>query len=381
MQPSNDDRGRRDEYDLAVVGGGLVGACIAWGVARAGQRVVVLDESDLAIRASRGNFALVWVQSKGLGLPAYSRWTLESSDCWPELAAALLSETGLDVCFDRPGGFHPCLSRDEFERRAAMLERFHAQPGVAGYRTEMLLRDALLRYMPEIGPEVYGASYCEFDGHVNSLRLFRALHTALERRGVAYRAGAVVSSIAAEAGGFRIESPRATVRAARIVLAAGNANATLAPMVGLTAPMKPERGQIIVTERVRPFLKYPLSTVRQTDEGSVMIGDSREEGTDPADMNRPINTVMAARAVKIFPMLARLNIVRTWRAIRVMPADGFPIYDESAAHPGAFVTTCHSGVTLAAAHALRLAPMIAAGRLDADRVGAFSTRRFHVQAN
>jgi glycine/D-amino acid oxidase-like deaminating enzyme len=165
------------------------------------------------------------------------------------------------------------------------------------------------------------------------------------------------------------------------VLAAGNANATLAPMVGLHAPMKPERGQIVVTERVRPFLRHPLSTIRQTDEGSVMIGDSREEGIDPAAMNMPINTVMAHRAVRIFPLLAQVNIVRTWRAIRVMPADGFPIYEESDTHPGAFLTTCHSGVTLAAAHALLLAPMIAKGQLDAQQLAPFSARRFHVQAH
>ena len=61
----------RSDYDVAVVGGGLVGSSVAFGLARQGQRVVVLDEGDVAFRASRGNFALVWVQSKGLGMPAY----------------------------------------------------------------------------------------------------------------------------------------------------------------------------------------------------------------------------------------------------------------------------------------------------------------------
>ena len=48
-------------YDVAVVGGGLVGVATAWGLAREGCRVLVLDEGDRAVRASRGNFALVWV--------------------------------------------------------------------------------------------------------------------------------------------------------------------------------------------------------------------------------------------------------------------------------------------------------------------------------
>jgi glycine/D-amino acid oxidase-like deaminating enzyme len=88
---------------------------------------------------------------------------------------------------------------------------------------------------------------------------------------------------------------------------------------------------------------------------------------------------MASRAMRMFPVLGRLNVVRTWAGVRVMTADGFPIYDQSEACPGAFVACCHSGVTLAATHALTLAPMIAAGRLDANQVGAFSARRFHVQ--
>ena len=51
----------REETEIAVIGGGLVGAAIAWGLARAGKAVTILDEGDDAFRASRGNFALVWV--------------------------------------------------------------------------------------------------------------------------------------------------------------------------------------------------------------------------------------------------------------------------------------------------------------------------------
>ena len=80
------------------------------------------------------------------------------------------------------------------------------------------------------------------------------------------------------------------------MLAAGNANMKLAPMVGLYAPMAPERGQIVVTERVQPFLNHPVVTVRQTDEGTVMIGDSKEESTSPAGITTPISSMMARRA-------------------------------------------------------------------------------------
>jgi len=372
-----------DDYDVAVVGGGLVGVATAWGLAREGCRVVVLDEGDRAVRASRGNFALVWVQSKGLGLAAYAGWTIRSSNAWGGFSDLLRQETGLDVCFQRPGGFHLCLSDRELEARANVLKRLHNQPGIVGYETQILDHDQVKKMLPDIGPEVVGGSFCPLDGHVNSLRLFRTLHTAINARGVTYLPSHRVENITKEGGEFRLTTGRGEIRAAKVALAAGNANMRLAPMVGLEAPMRPERGQIVVTERLRPFMNHPVVTLRQTDEGTVMIGDSKEESVDPAGLTIGVSATEAERAMRLFPLLANVNVVRTWSAIRVMTQDGFPIYDESETHPGAFTVCCHSGVTLAANHALLVAPMIARGALDKSLVAPFSAHRFkggfHVQ--
>jgi glycine/D-amino acid oxidase-like deaminating enzyme len=366
------------DYDIAVVGGGLVGSAVAYGLARGGQRVVVLDEGDTAVRASRANFALVWVQSKGLGLPEYAGWTIGSSDAWKGFAASLREETGVDVAFERPGGFHLALSPAELETRAANLKRLHNQPGIVSYATEILDRTRVERMLDGLGPDVVGGSFCPLDGHCNSLKLHRALHMALARHSARYLPGRRVEQIAHARGEFRLSTAEGEIAAGKVVIAAGNASRELAPMVGLSAPMRPNRGQIIVTERARSFMRHPVVTIRQTDEGTVMIGDSQLEGTSPDEVAMPVNAVMAARAVRMFPLLGRLNVVRMWSGIRVMTEDGFPIYDQSTTHPDAFLVTCHSGVTLAAAHATKLAPMIAAGRLDRDAVGAFSARRFDV---
>jgi glycine/D-amino acid oxidase-like deaminating enzyme len=368
------------EADVAVIGGGLVGAAIAWGLACAGARVVVLDEGDVAFRASRGNFALVWVQGKGLGLPEYAAWTKGSSDAWADLARMLREQTGLDVAFRRPGGFHLCLSEREAENRAHMLARLHNQPAMVRYDYEMLDAARVKAMLPQVGPEVAGASYCPLDGHVNSLRLLRALHAGMQQLGATYLADHVVEKIEPRDGAFRLTTRHGEVRAGKVVLAAGNGNARLGPMVGLDVPVRPQRGHIIVTEKVAPFLDYPIVTVRQTDEGGVMIGDSVEEAGFDVTVGAGVVSAMAERAVRMFPRLARLNVVRTWAALRVMTPDGFPIYQQSVSSPGAFVVTCHSGVTLAANHALVLAPLIAAGGLPAQQFDVFSARRFDVPA-
>ena len=368
----------RTDFDVAVIGGGLVGSALSFGLARGGQRVALLDEGDTAVRASRANFALVWVQSKGLGLPEYAGWTIRSSNAWGEFAALLQSETGLDVGFERPGGFHLALSEAELERRALQLKRLHNQPGIVTYETEIVDRKRLELSLSGLGGDVVGGSFCPLDGHCNSLRLHRALHTAIFNRGVRYLANHKVEDIVYNAGEFVLRTAQRELRAAKIVIAAGNASMQLAPLVGLMAPMKPNRGQIIVTERVQPFLRHPIVTLRQTDEGTIMIGDSQLDGIDPDEVTMPVISVMAARAIRMFPILARLNVVRTWSGIRVMTHDGFPIYDQSETCPGAFLVCCHSGVTLAANHAFALASMISKGRLEADSVGAFSARRFDV---
>ena len=190
-------------YDVAVVGGGLVGAAIAYGIAKAGRRVVLLDEGDMAVRASRGNFALVWVQTKGLGLPDYARWTVHSSNSWAAFATELGSETGIDLHFERPGGFHLCLSEQELEARRQIITRFHNQRGGTDYRIDLLERAEIAKMLPDIGPDVVGGSFCPLDGHVNSLKLFRALHLALSRLGVTYLPSHPVTSIA---------RPRRTIR-------------------------------------------------------------------------------------------------------------------------------------------------------------------------
>jgi len=87
--PHDDCTSMPHTYDLIVIGGGLVGGAIAWGAASAGATTALIDEGDIAFRAARSNFGLVWVQSKGAGMPPYAHWTRRSADLWPAVAAAL----------------------------------------------------------------------------------------------------------------------------------------------------------------------------------------------------------------------------------------------------------------------------------------------------
>ncbi|WP_027351172.1 NAD(P)/FAD-dependent oxidoreductase [Halotalea alkalilenta] len=362
-------------HDIAVIGGGLVGAAIAFGLTRQGLGVAVFDEGDIAYRASRGNFGLVWVQGKGLNHPNYIEWSLRSSERWSSLAAELHALTDIDVELRQPGGVYICADQQEFEQRRALLERLRTQSG-GRFEFKMLDHQALAERVPAIGPEVAGASWSDHDGHANPLYLLRALHLGLGRQGGRYLSGAKVVRVSRDGDGYRIErADGETHHAARVVLAAGLGNVQLAPQLGLHAPLKPNRGEVIITERVAPLLDIPTHNLRQTGDGTLQLGDSHEDAGFDDGTRVEVLKAIVRRNLRLFPRLASVRMVRAWGALRVMPPDGLPIYQASRSHPGAFIACCHSGVTLAAMHAGPLADWIAGGPVP-DQIASMSAERF-----
>ena len=123
------------------------------------------------------------------------------------------------------------------------------------------------------------------------------------------------------------------------------------------------------------MMNRPSAIIRQVDEGGIQIGDSKEEVGLDDSTTLDTTAAIAARAVAVMPGLARAQLVRSWGALRVMSPDGLPIYQKSTTMPGASLVTCHSGITLAAAHA-RLLPAWLDGAEDAPDLERFGEQRF-----
>jgi glycine/D-amino acid oxidase-like deaminating enzyme len=184
-----------------------------------------------------------------------------------------------------------------------------------------------------------------------------------------------VRKIEKDGDGFSVSGKAGTFRGGKVVIAAGLANKWLAEMVGLTIPVEPNRGHILITERMQPVIPTLLVNARQTADGTINFGNSKEDAGYSTRINPAKLGEIARSIIRCFPILKDARIVRTWSALRVMSPDGFPIYRESETMPGAFSISCHSGVTLAAAHAMELAPVILRGGFNA-RFAAFSPERF-----
>ncbi len=208
------------------------------------------------MRASRANFALIWVQGKGVGAPHYARWTMQSARLWPTFAEELRDVTGLDVALKQTGAFTfaspsvslKCLPKTLRQSRAnlAMTPR-NTSCSTIGKRPECCRHSG----------DVIGSIYSPMDGDVNSLRLFRALHIGMIKLGAGYQPHCEVSSITPRGGGFLLSGLWGEVFTERVILAAGNGNAELAESVGLKAPVLRSKGQILVTEKCAPFFPTP----------------------------------------------------------------------------------------------------------------------------
>jgi glycine/D-amino acid oxidase-like deaminating enzyme len=365
--------------DVVVIGGGTVGASIAYGLAGGAGSVLLLDGEDRDYRAASANFGLVWQHGKGMGMPAYQRLTRDSVDAWSSFTAELSDVTQIDLQFEHDGGLAICASEAEFVERRATLERLQRQLGNDKPDWEMLGRDDLAQLLPQVrlGQEVVGASYGYRDGHVNPLRLLKALHLGIVRRGGQLRGGCKVQTLSADGDGYCIDTGSERFSATRVVIAAGLGAKALGAQVDLHMPIRPQRGQLLVTERLQPFLPLPTLNIRQTREGTVMIGATHEEAGFDASTTAAAGAALSADAIRRIPALSEAKLVRQWAGLRIMTPDGYPIYAQSQTHPGVFVAQCHSGVTLAATHATVLAEAVTAGRLPSS-LDVFHQRRFDV---
>ncbi len=132
-----------------------------------------------------------------------------------------------------------------------------------------------------------------------------------------------------------------------VVVTAGIDMAEIGRMMGLTIPVVPSRGQVITTERTRPILNRPVGSLRQTADGTIIIGVTYQFVGPDKRVTYDDMTRNAQRALRLFPPLRNLNVVRLWAGLRPFTVDGLPILGPVGSLKGVLLATGHSGITLA----------------------------------
>jgi glycine/D-amino acid oxidase-like deaminating enzyme len=368
-------------YDVVIIGGGVVGTAIGCGLLQRGRSVAIIDQGATAFRASLGNQGMVWRQLKGFDDERYARLTKLAVDQWSDFATELATETGIDCAYWQNGGLSVAASEkelDEFRNILDKLGEIFVDEG--GFEYEEFGRAKLESMYPSIGDDVPGAIYTPYDGVCNPLSILKALHKAFTSRNGRYVANTRVDTIVRDDGsGYHIQTSdgSATFTCEKLVLAAGLANKKLGALLGTDVPVSPNRGQILVTERLRDFDFLPCNCFRPNEEGTLLIGASSDDVGYDDSVDLHVAGNIAKGAIKLFPWLAKLRVIRIWAALRVMSPDGKPIYQELEESPGTFVATCHSGITLTPVHMNQVAQGIDEGFFR-DEVGEFGMGRFNV---
>lgn len=361
--------------DITIIGGGVVGLSIAHGLLKAGQSVAVVDGTDIDFRASRGNFGLVWVQSKGLEHPEYARWTQKAVGLYSEFVQELEAQASTEISYQRTGGYEYFLDESALAERAAQFSALRDKLD-GNYPFEVFDGQRIREEEPNIGPRVVGATFYPDDGHINPLQLLHALLIACKEMGLEHLTGSHLQEFnySNERFDLKLQDGR-TIDTGRVVLAAGLGAKKLGPMFGFKGLVQPQRGQVLVSEKLPKVLNRPSLTIRQVNEGAIQLGDSKENVGFDDHQTLDVTARIAAKATAIMPGLANARLVRSWGALRVMSPDGLPIYQQSTQFPGASLVTCHSGISLAAAHS-KLLPQWILQHPDAPDLTYFGESRF-----
>jgi glycine/D-amino acid oxidase-like deaminating enzyme len=220
--------------------------------------------------------------------------------------------------------------------------------------------------------------YTPDQGHINPLKLMAALRCAFQKAGGTFVSGQSVSLIQPQSSGtVSLKTVRGDYECRRLVVAAGHGSNRLLSSLGERLAIYPQRGQLMVSERCPRVLRVPVLCVRQTADGTFLIGLSTEDCGLNTRVTAAAMKSQAANAVRLFPGLGRVNWVRSWGAIRVMTPDGAPIYSTLRRNENISVVALHSAVSLAPLAVQEVAPWIL-GTRQHELLPHFCHERFTV---
>ncbi|WP_408011248.1 NAD(P)/FAD-dependent oxidoreductase [Pseudalkalibacillus sp. A8] len=324
------------DYETIIIGAGVVGNSIAYHLSeRSREDILVLDKNFPLSGTSGSTQAWVWVHNKNPSW--YAEFSMYSAELYP-----FLSKKIGDVEYKRTGGLSPFFNESDREKAEKLAEAYRG----IGIKIKVLTREEVLEKEPHLNPAVAGATYSKIDGNVNPSRLVDRLMRAAKNQGVEYSYYTTVSGVDKKNDMYLLESNKGTFRCKKLILASGTWSREVGKMLGINIPINQLRGQILVTEPLKPFLNYTISGIRQANNGEVLIGYSMENSGFDRSTTLDVIQETANLAQHYVPAIKKAKVVRAFSGIRAMPEDGFPILGEIPGNENLYVAATHSGVTL-----------------------------------
>lgn len=363
--------------EFIVVGGGVMGASIAWHLARRGATVTLIEERGIAAAASGASAGGVRQQGRD---PREMPLAIAANARWRHLEA----ELDADLHYYREG--HLTVYENESDLAEATASVYDQR--ALGLEIALVTGRALHMLAPGLGEQVLYGAYTSHDGHADPARTTRAFARAAQREGATLVVGQAVTAL--QRDGDRItgvETANGCVAAGHVILAAGAWTRDLLAPFGVELPLVPMGLQMIRTKPMPKLLRQvigahsrPLS-LKQLRDGSYLIGGGWPGDPDLVagiGYTRPESIAGSREASSaIFPALKESEIDRAWVGVEAIAADEVPVIGPIPGLDGLTIAAGFSG------HGFALSPTV--GQLVSEQLldgassiplDAFSVSRF-----
>ena len=334
----------KTDYDVVVVGAGIVGAACADELSRRGMSVSVVDRDDIGSGATAAGMGHIVVMDDSEAQLALTRY---SQRLWQELRPELPD----DIEYEQCGTIW--VAADEEEMIEVRRKRDYY--GTRGVPTEVLDAQALHSLEPNLRPGMAGGLLVPEDGVLYPPCAARFLMERARKQGAKLRLGVTVERIGL--GQVRL-TDGSEISATYIVNAAGAYAPDLTP--GLE--IKKRKGHLVITDRYPGFVRHQLVelgylksahsvsrdsvafNVQPRRTGQILIGSSRQYGAEHKEVDSSMLVRMLRRAQEYMPGLAEMSAVRTWTGFRAATADKLPLIGPWIGDKSVFLATGHEGL-------------------------------------
>jgi sarcosine oxidase subunit beta len=352
---------------VVVVGGGIIGCAIAYYAAKAGLEVTVVETGEIGGGTSSHCDGNILAIDKDPGFD--SQMSLKSQ----ELTQALTDELD-DFEYRAPGSILVCENEAEMEAARSWVDRQRA----LGLPFRMLDRQDLKEDSPYFAPDLLGGLECASDATCSPPMLVYALARKARAMGARFLPFTTVTGFRRDEGGAvaAVETSAGVIPTRRVINAGGVWAPAIAELVGVSLPIKPRKGHILVASRTFPVSRrkvmefgyliskfggkrmvdaeteqYGVALVFEpTKANNFLIGSSRQfVGVDTSIDTRVVATI-ARRAVRFYPVMKDIQVIRTYAGVRPWTPDHLPIISAVPEVPGFYVAAGHEGdgISLAA---------------------------------
>lgn len=368
--------------DLLVIGAGIVGAAVAHYAAGAGLRVTVVDRGGVAGGTTGAGEGNLLVSDKQPG-PELALAQL-STGLWRDLADQL----GPVIEYEPKGGLVVAAGQAQL----ATLNRLAAKQSAVGVSTEAVTD--LAAYEPHLASGLAGGVFYPQDAQVMPALAAAAL---LRHRRITVRLGVTVTGTLTSYSGrlIGVTTTDGHYSCGTVVNASGPWAGELSQVLGAPIPIGPRRGFVLVTEPVPKLVRHKVYTCDYVDDvasdasglqtspvvegtaaGPILIGASREHVGFDSSTSVPVLRSLAAGAVRLFPKLAQVSVMRAYCGFRPYSPDHLPVIGPDPRIPGLWHATGHegAGVGLAPATGHLIVQSITEGNPDMD-ISAFRPER------